>query len=290
MINKLTGDVTTPQGSGSQPATIAPGSVTFAKMATGTVRELLTANRTYYVRTDGSDANTGLVNTAGGAFLTLQKAIDVVAALDISIFDVTIQLGNGTYIAANTNAKMPVGAGTITVRGDPTTPSNVVLQGQNLFDLGVFRYVYTGVRLQNAGGICIQCKGGAMRFVSVEFGVAAWHMYIWQNGNITLLGTDAYAIVGAANYHVYTAAGGKFTSPNGSTVTITGTPAWGSTFAGCDDQSFQQWFGTTFSGAATGSRYIVQRGSIINTLASGATYLPGNIAGTAVAANGGYYI
>src|SRR5690606_6562686 len=58
---------------------------------------MLTADRTYYVRTDGSDANSGLANTAGGAFLTIQKAIQVAAGINNNGFTITIQLANGTY-------------------------------------------------------------------------------------------------------------------------------------------------------------------------------------------------
>src|SRR5688572_14985126 len=75
-------------------------------------RELITANRTYYVRTDGSNSNDGLTNTSGGAFLTIAKAIEVIATLDLSVFNVTIQLGNaGTYAGATTSAPWVGGSG-----------------------------------------------------------------------------------------------------------------------------------------------------------------------------------
>ena len=45
----------------------------------------------YYVRTDGNDANTGLSNTAGGAFLTIKKGISVIIASDI------LNVNAGTY-------------------------------------------------------------------------------------------------------------------------------------------------------------------------------------------------
>jgi hypothetical protein len=63
----------------------------------GTVREQLTSNRTYYVRTDGSDSNDGLTDSSGGAFLTIQHAVDVVSGLDHSIYKSTIYVRNGTY-------------------------------------------------------------------------------------------------------------------------------------------------------------------------------------------------
>ena len=97
------------------------------------VRELLAANRTYYVRTDGSDGNTGLANTAGGAFLTIQKAISIVAALDISIYDVTINVADGTYTAGIAITGPWIGTGsTLTITGNTTTPANCVISRARL--------------------------------------------------------------------------------------------------------------------------------------------------------------
>lgn len=64
------------------------------------LRELLTADRTYYVRTDGSDSNDGTANTAGGAWLTIQYGIDWISQnIDFggTNYTVYLQVGNGTY-------------------------------------------------------------------------------------------------------------------------------------------------------------------------------------------------
>ena len=91
-------------------------------------RETLTANRTYYVRTDGSNSNNGLTNTSGGAFLTIQKAVNVIYGLDISTYTVTIKLGNsGTWTAGITLDGPWVGNGTVLLQGDTTTPANTII-------------------------------------------------------------------------------------------------------------------------------------------------------------------
>lgn len=68
---------------------------------------VLPAASTYYVRTDGSDANTGLANTPEGAFLTIQKAADSVGV------NATIRVQEGAYnesvvISTITSANLPV--------------------------------------------------------------------------------------------------------------------------------------------------------------------------------------
>jgi hypothetical protein len=61
-------------------------------------KELLTADRTYYIRTDGSDANDGLTNNAGGAFLTILYAYQwITRNIDPGGYMVTFQLANGSY-------------------------------------------------------------------------------------------------------------------------------------------------------------------------------------------------
>ena len=71
------------------------GDATWATAAAG--RELLDANKTYYVRTDGSDSNNGLTDSSGGAFLTAAKANAVVATIDKNGYDITVQFGAGTW-------------------------------------------------------------------------------------------------------------------------------------------------------------------------------------------------
>src|SRR6188768_4200436 len=69
-------------------------------------REMIYGTRNYYVRTDGSDSNTGLVNNAGGAFLTLQKACDIVVSLDLadSSATVIVNIGAGSFAGCTLSA------------------------------------------------------------------------------------------------------------------------------------------------------------------------------------------
>jgi hypothetical protein len=95
-------------------------------------RTQLSGNTTYYIRTDGSDSNSGTSNTSGGAWLTLQHAIDyIVANLDFAGFTLTIQIGDGTYAGATAMNSGWTGGGALIIQGNATTPTNVVLSAHN---------------------------------------------------------------------------------------------------------------------------------------------------------------
>ncbi len=251
-------------------------------------RETLAANRIYYVRSDGSNGNDGLSNSSGGAFLTIQKAIDVIAGLDCSIHDVSIAVGAGTY--GPFVLKSFVGSGKVTITGDTTTPGNVVLAstaadgiaGSNVMG----RYKVEGFRFTNAtSGSHIKIFNTYLELGANDYGGAVTaHVWIEQNAYVEF--TANYTISGGATRHLFATTGGIFVCSS-RTVTITGTPAFSSAFVVGSRTGVFNLPGNTYSGSATGSRYIVSFNAVVDVAGAGANYLPGNAAGST--ASGGQY-
>ncbi|HEV7601500.1 MAG TPA: DUF2793 domain-containing protein [Bradyrhizobium sp.] len=253
------------------------------------VREQLTANRIYYVRTDGSDGNNGLANSSGGAFLTIQKAIDTVAALDLSIYNVTIQAADGTYAGAVVVSGPWVGSGTVTLQGNTSTPANALLStGANdcVTALNGGTLTVTGFKLTNSGAFLLHASSGSIRFSLLTFGTCgSQQVRVTDGGRIAA--TGSYSIDGGAGNH-WSAVGNGIVRMQFKTITLTGTPAFSLAFANADLGSTVLVNGNTFSGAATGSRYAATNNAVISSGGAGATYLPGNAAGSTSA--GGQYI
>lgn len=266
------------------------GGVTPAAGYFTTVRERLTASRTYYVATTGSDSNNGL--SSGAPFLTIQKAISTAVALDLGNNNITIQVADGTYTAANILYKYVSGTGTITIQGNTTTPANVVIsttsaQCFNGVEIGVW-YI-KGVHVTTTtSGRGVQCSGKTsyIFLANMEFGTCALeHVRTFQGGSIEFNGP--WSITGAAPSHVQATLGGTVRAAS-QTCTITGTPAFSSSFANADYLSLVAFNNVTFSGSATGKRYNVASNGVVSTYGGGATYLPGDVAGTT--ATGGQFI
>lgn len=247
----------------------------------GQFREKLTAARTYYVRTDGSDSNSGLANTAGGAFLTIQKAVDVCAAIDLGIYDATIMVGAGTWTAATT-LKTLVGAGKVIIRGANADMTSTVVHttGASCFS-GTFagRYKFEWMRLQTTtSGYRISAFGGGavVEWANVDFGPASQaHVMCASGARAESVGP--YMISGGGYAHA-AAYDNAILQLGAYTTTITGDPAFSGGFVVSDRGSSAVAVGPSFSGSATGPRYRATLNGTIITL-GGETFLPGNAAG-----------
>lgn len=253
------------------------------------VREQLLASRTYYVRTDGSDANNGLVNSSAGAFLTIQKAIDTVASLDLSIYNVTIQVADGTYTGGVVVSNPWIGAGTVTLQGNVSTPANALLSTGAVDSIVVLSggaLTVTGFRMTNTGSFLLHASSGAIRFSAMTFGsCGSQQLRVTDGGRLQAFGN--YTIDGGGNNH-WSAVGNGIIRVQSRTITLSGTPAYALAFANADLSSTVLVNGNTFSGAASGPRYSATNNGVISSGGGGASYLPGNAAGTT--GTGGQYV
>lgn len=253
-------------------------------------REVLTAGRNYYVRTDGNDANNGLTNSSSGAFLTIQHALDVVAALDLSIYPVYINVADGTYTGSMVVSAPFVGSGGVSIVGNVTTPANVVIN-----PAGICLHVsYGGVLyvagLKFSGGsssVGLYADTGGVIYVSgkIDFGACSFvHIYACVGGLVTC--PVSYNISGGAGAH-YDADTSGLIKFSGGIVTVSGTPVFSAAFACATNLGSVNAISMTYSGSATGARYSATCNGDIFVNGGGTNYFPGNSAGST--ATGGQY-
>ena len=263
------------------------------------LKETLLENTIYYVRTDGNNSNIGTTNTTVGAFLTVQGAIDHISAnVNTNDKTVTIQIAAGTYTTPIV-AKSYEGNGSIIIKGNSGTPSNVLIQtSADCFtavdvlqtsgvDQGpaIGRYTLDGLKLVSSGGSAIWAVGDVLvDFQNCHFGACANH-HVAAFFGARVAASGNYSITAGSATHL-NAVGGTI-DIRGRTVTLTGTPAFSTAFASSARVAHIMVSSASFSGSATGVRYSATLNGVIFTNNAGATFLPGNADGTV--ATGGRY-
>lgn len=234
--------------SGPTPAAL-DNSTKFATTAyvDRTARDKLTANRTYYVRNDGNNANTGLANNAGGAFLTIQKAVDVMVTLDLNGFVCNIQIGQtGSYAGCTLKTLVGVaGPGFANIIGDVATISNVVITSL-ITNNAISPWFIDGMKLNVPGGQCI--GNGISAYLQIgRLEIGSCSVGIGNAGGI--LRTAGYPLVISG-----TQTGPVLYSENGivswaTAYTFKGCPAFG-TFAQVSYMCMAYMNGSTFAYAS----------------------------------------
>lgn len=274
--------------------------VTATQLRTFTGREKLTGNRVYFVRSDGSDSNTGLVNSAAvpsGAFLTLQHAFDVIySTLDPSGFRASVVMPTpGSFAGFTISGKVPGARATDAIRlvGTSTLPSDTIVTSQILVENGAVLNVLQ-FRCNSATNCLKASNGTIITSGSMEYNAnGEAHLSAERLSLITI--QNSYTVVGGGPVHINSSEGSEiFYDPN-VVATITGTPNFTFEFANATTGGRINCArtGVQFSGAATGRRYFSSTGGQIHTslessgLATSSTFFPGDVDGST--AGGGSY-
>jgi hypothetical protein len=191
---------------------------------------------------NGNDNNDGLaVGTA--AFLTIQRAVNVVQQIADGPF--VINLANGTYavgggVICNTRV---LGANGYTIQGNVSTPNSVIIQSSGsagscgiivqdnaVVNLSGFQMSSVVPNVSGGNSACIKAtKGGVANINGVNFGQFGMGLHIWAQGGAKINITGPYHIFGDANVHLAATIGAEVLFLAG-TITIDSTSNFGFAF------------------------------------------------------------
>ncbi|GLR48802.1 DUF2793 domain-containing protein [Shinella yambaruensis] len=270
------------------------GAVSFPNTHLQGGRERLVADRIYYVRTDGSNGNDGLSNSAAGAFKTVQHAIDIAyGTIDLGPHHVTIQLGDGVYDGSLQIQAPHVGSGTITLAGNAGTPASTVVARSAPFNYalhvtGGAEITIRDFEIRSASNTVLATLGGKVRVRSgMRFGLnasASSAQLLAQTNGIIDAGTASYAVVGNAGWHYRALIGGVISASN-AVVDVSGRN-FATAFAQGERLGIVSALSASFTGSATGKRYAAFLNGVVFT-SGGPNLFPGDTAGTTE--SGGQY-
>lgn len=263
---------------------------------TTTASTALTSNLNLYLRPDGKDTNDGSANNPSAAWLTFQHAINEILKINFGIYTVTLNVANGTYIGeCNINGPyitegyIGTGIPPFRIIGNTTIPSSVVVNGTYGFTTNaILPGVYiSGLNFTTTGNALDVNQKSRVWLGINDYGTCTGYYHLKCSTNSFIYQYTNCTISGNAASHMYCEQNSEILS-SGNTTTFSGIPAFSTSFVNASDIGLIQIFGVTFSGSATGIRYIANASSIIDVGASGMDYIPGNAPGRCF--NGSKYV
>ena len=261
----------------------------------------LTAATTFYCSPTGSSTNHGL--TSSSPLDSITNCYNLVRDMvDSNNFTVTIQSANGSYstaqivdgrIVGQTNTDTQKSNFPVIIQGNTATPSSCTITATGdiygaLQVRGDASVLVQGFQLSTSGaGSCLYVNRAWCAYKLCNFSAANInHVAGTHMAHIEVAGN--YTINGSSQSHWLVSDGASIFCENAATITLTGTPNFASAFAAAQyPTSIVMDYIPTFSGSATGARYLAFLNGIINTGGQGANFFPGNSAGST--STGGQY-
>lgn len=245
----------------------------------------LTAARTYYIRSGGSDDNDGL--TEATALATVNAAKNKIKSLRSNGFAVTLDLGEGQWPAISFTEGNAGDLAALIIKG--AGAAKTVIASDGSFAIRMYN-INAVVDIKNIG---LSASGHGLDILNVKrlnlsdltFGVCA-SCHINLQATFCIMGSGVVIAGGAVVFLACTHS--SYFRAN-QLITLTGTPNFSQAFTTCNGASFAYWAGTSFSGGATGVRHQAVNFGGIRVNGGGANFFPGDQAGTANAATGGFY-
>lgn len=247
----------------------------------------------------GSDANDCLAAGAGNACLNILTVInriyiqtELVGNVQVNIQLAAGQTWNNVAVQSSALVSSPVGTGALLIDGgggtftSATSAAALTVASVRSINLEIQNVTITN----SSTGDGINCISGSLGvFAGVTFGtVGASQVHI--SGDCFVNFSQNYSISGGGQTHYFVESGAGEVNVNAITVTLSGTPAYSTAFAQAWVNGSVYINGATYTGAATGPRYLaLNNGSITTNLGAGPgpTLFPGNAAGSTV--TGGMY-
>lgn len=260
-----------------------------ASVAYSEFRRSLRANLTIYINDAiGNDNNDGSANTAGGAFKTIQGAIDRIAGIyDTGSFTITLKCAAGTY--DNTIFQTTRSLNLVLV-GEPTDPSLVKINCPG-GSAGVVAkegcsVAVDGVELIGTGNGLDANNNGTIRYQNVHFSNTGTHVTANYASSATQTG-PCVVKAASAPQHIFAGVTSSILTAF-QTLTFADPVTWGVGFAVTGGGQAIVNGMTYFSvGNASGPRYFSNALGMIYVAGGGPNILPGSTAGSV--ALGGVY-
>lgn len=255
-------------------------------------RPTLSATQWIYVRTDGNDSNTGLVDSPSGAFATWQAAVNLAQSYDFNGETLNIKAGEqGSPQVWNLSQPVVienmVGFGLLQIL--PSSSGTTVNGVNGAFSLNntLVNVVMGGLTLTTTGtGYGTVTVGGHSIYqhatIGPNYGATGTGMsdvYIHDAQASAAILNNTYSITAGKQSHIAGALG-AYIALEGCTINHPNAIVFTTGYIDCRGGHIQST-GCTFSNAGnvTGPRYSVSLGGVLNTLGNGANYFPGDSGG-----------